>query len=206
MYNFNLVEDKFGKVKRCLIKNSFIENQDLFLNIFNVKKEEILKFKNAKIVILPTGISNQPVGDNSDELLDKENDVYYYVIKNYSDVVLKNHPGSSVVFDCLCLDKTIPFELLCADENLEDKIFITSFSTTLFNIKYLFNKEPNVILIYKAMGLPTKDWFKKSEEESDAIMRKFLIDAYEKKGRVFIPENVQEFKDVLERIYNENKN
>lgn len=206
MYDFKFAEEKFNSLNKCLMTNFFKMNRDLFYKIFDIKKEEIEKFNNAKIVILPTGISYEPKGDNSQELLVNENNLYKYVIDNYDNVVLKNHPGSTINFSCVCIDKSIPFELLCASENLEDKIFLTSFSTTIFNIKYLFNKEPNIILLYKVMNLPTKVWFNKNEEESDKFMRKFLTDAYEKKERVFIPNGTEEFKDILERINNEIKN
>lgn len=206
MYNFEQVEDNFKSLNKCLITNYFKEKKELFYKIFNVKKEEIEKFNKSKIVILPTGISYEPRGDNSDELLVSENKLYDYVIDNFDNIVLKNHPGSTIEFPCTCIDKSIPFELLCACEDLEDKIFLTSFSTTIFNIKYLFDKEPNIILLYKVMNLPTKVWFYRTDEESDLLMKRFLIDAYTQKERVFIPQKEEEFKKILKELTNETKN
>lgn len=200
MYNFNLTENKFRHLERITIENHYGKNKELFYKIFNVHQEDIQKFNEAKIVMLPTGMDYEERGDNTKELFKDENSYYEYINDNYDGVVIKNHPGNKKEYPYNSIDKTIPFELLAGEPSINDKILVSAFSTTVFNAKYLFNAEPYLVLTYKAINLPAETWFLKSEEESEQIINKILINSYSDPDRVFIPKTREEFIEIMGKL------
>ena len=198
MYSFEHTEDKFIGFEKKIITNHFNTKKELFFDVFEVDDKDVKKLKEAKFVLLPAGMDYEPRGNNTKELFAKENECYNFVIKHYYDkVVLKNHPGSKKEYHCDCLNKTIPFELLEGVDGFENKVIVSSFSTTIFNVKYLFNKEPYIILLYKAINLPTDVWFERGPVETDEIIRKILVNSYSDQSRIFIPNNQEEFIEIL---------
>ena len=86
-------------------------------------------------------------------------------------------------------------------ENLDKKLLISIHSTACFTPKILFDKEPYVLLFYKLCD----DKVTTRNERFDAFVDSF-IEKYHDKSKVMIPENVDEFKTMIEQFIKESKN
>ena len=75
------------------------------------------------------------------------------------------------------------------------KAFISCVSTTAINGKFMFGVEPYVILTYRLY-----DGYRQNPVERDDWMAEALIDSYEDKSKVMIPNSIHEFEAMLRSI------
>ena len=76
------------------------------------------------------------------------------------------------------------------------KVFISCASTATINPKFMFGDEPYVIFTYRLY-----DTYRQCGVERDDWMSSALIDAYEDKSRVLIPNSLYELEEMLREIY-----
>lgn len=88
------------------------------------------------------------------------------------------------------------WELECIHQIGEKHILVGAFSTTQLMPKVLKNKEPYVVFLYKIL-------FEDTENEYWQDITRFIdmfSSFYSKPERIYIPESVEEFKDILSKI------
>lgn len=115
------------------------------------------------------------------------------------NVIIKSHPRSQ--------DRTvnnikqygnhvIPSEVLYLNMEMENKVLITSNSTAVVTPKLLLGKEPTIILLYKIMNKVSE-----VHKDEDDFFQRFK-NTYHDKHKFFIPENLEELNNILDRIKN----
>lgn len=87
----------------------------------------------------------------------------------------------------------IPFEVYLATGNYEDNVLISWYSTACFTPKFIYDQEPIIIFIYHIV---------EANEEIERIesMVNKLISAYEHKERIYIPNDINELCQIIEKI------
>ena len=122
------------------------------------------------------------------------------------DIVVKKHPrnfseeyklkGYSI-YDF----QSVPFEVICANQNFQNSLLISSFSTACFSPKILFGQEPYVILTYKLTG------HEYEMDENTQCYLKRICENYSNPEKILVPENYQELKEgiILYKRYLENE-
>ncbi|MGO1468955.1 MAG: polysialyltransferase family glycosyltransferase [Tissierella sp.] len=86
---------------------------------------------------------------NNDKLNEKIKDIFEQFLND--DYIVKLHPRTQKsIYDGFEIYKTnsIPWEIICLNNNIEDKILISYLSTASFSSKLLFDKEPRLILLF----------------------------------------------------------
>ena len=124
----------------------------------------------------------------------------------HKQVAAKIHPGNTnhaenfakSYEDRIHVDRDIYiFEALYSQlENPSDKVLVSCASTATLNPKFMFDEEPYVIFTYRLYNT-----YRQVGVERDDWMANALIDAYEDKSKVMIPNSMQELKDMLSRIH-----
>ena len=114
-----------------------------------------------------------------------------------NNVLVKMHPSSRDVEygkDIKTFRGRIPFELVMAYEDMNEKLLISIFSTACTSPKLDFNQEPYVIFTYKLYG----DKFSIDDKYLEQINQ--LIHCYNDKFKVKIPNNMEEFIQIIKVI------
>jgi hypothetical protein len=106
----------------------------------------------------------------------------------FNKMKVKKHPRAecSKKFDYFVYDS--PFELLCFDADLSDKVFISSFSSALFSPKLLFDMEPTVVFLFDVL----KDVTKVKYDHREVV--EYLREIYTDKSKVIIPKDIADLK------------
>ena len=76
----------------------------------------------------------------------------------------------------------------------DKKALVSCVSTTSINAKFMFGVEPYVILTYRLYN-----GYRQNPVERDDWMAQQLIDAYDDKSKVMIPNSIHEFEEMLRR-------
>lgn len=131
------------------------------------------------------------------EIYDEEgvislNKIYDLIVQTSNDVIFKPHPRETIFMKNrkYYLEREIPFEILCLNSDIEDKILVSVASTAIVTPKLLFDKEPVVILLYKIVP-PQID---------TVMMDKFFEgcrELYANQERFLIPKSISELKSFL---------
>lgn len=93
---------------------------------------------------------------------------------------------------------TTLWEYVWCEKSLENKLLITPVSTAALSPKMFFGKEPVIIFTYRLFdkALTENPAYKNM---IDFVMR--FRDCYTNKDRIFIPQNLQELREILESLY-----
>ena len=110
-------------------------------------------------------------------------------------MIVKKHPRDKS--ECISSVKvypfsSIPFEIICANSDIGDKVLITAASTAVFIPKMLFDSEPVVIMLHRITG----SRFNNSAEREKMIDQ--IRALYRDPGRIVIPESIAEFEEILQ--------
>ena len=117
-----------------------------------------------------------------------------------SDLLIKRHPRDKrePKYSCEYYKfSDIPFEVICANSEMENKVLICNSSTAAFTPKMLFDLEPTILLLHDLTGGLVKD-LKRSQFEN------CIRDLYRNKARFIVPETKDEMPGILEAIKSEN--
>lgn len=145
---------------------------------------------NHKYVILDTIPSE---GLNSDEQIIYENLLDKCINKFGKDLIIKKHPRDKREPKSNCeyyQFPDIPFEVICANSDVGNKVLICSSSTAVLTPKLLFDLEPRVIFLYHITGGVTNN-----SKRDDFISG--IKALYHNKDRIMIPNTEEEFENVL---------
>lgn len=118
------------------------------------------------------------------------------------NILVKLHPSSRDVEygeGIKTFKGRLPFELVMAYENMNNKVLISIFSTACISPKLDFDQEPYVIFTYKLYGDKISICSKYLEQIDQ------LIRCYHSKFKVKIPNNIEEFIQIIKVIEEELK-
>lgn len=209
----------FGKKSIWFSKNRQLYCPELYEKIFgisdNVKKifnwssdQDLLGkinyicgwTENAKIThkyILLDTIPNESFNAEGAELYEKLVDI---CVKSFSDnLIIKRHPRDrrNLAINCdIYQFPSLPFEVICANSDVENKVLVCAESSAAFMPKLLFDAEPTVILLYRITGVRVGD------ENKREIMVSYVKDLYRDKDRFIVPETVAEFIEAIRKLTN----
>lgn len=123
---------------------------------------------------------------------------FSYIKKNYNNIfIVRKHPREKDFdYSGMVIDNQMPmWEMFCLTSLKEDQYLIGVFSTAQITPKILFDKEPNVIFLYKISGMYPNDLYYKVQE-IDAFVQSFR-NSYREKDKVYIPETIDELKSII---------
>lgn len=110
--------------------------------------------------------------------------------------LIKQHPRTiqekNTNYRYMC-DSSLPFELVCMNNDLEEKVIIAYSSTAVVTPKLLFNQEPYIILLYKMYN--TSDIPERQERYYHACK-----ELYKSNSRFIIPETEDEFYEAIKLV------
>lgn len=112
------------------------------------------------------------------------------------DLIIKKHPRDNRIPKSGCeyyAFSDIPFEVICANSDIENKVLLSSSSTAIFTPKMLFDLEPDVIMLRHIAG-GNDDNSKRDRFASH------IRDLYRDKDKFTVPETIDELTDVLESL------
>ncbi len=125
------------------------------------------------------------------------------VIKNagmQDELVMRVHPRQSDIelFGCEADDINNLWELESPNSITPGHILISAFSTAAFTPKYINDIEPYLVFTYKLQFKVTGDVFWRN---IGMFIDKFG-GLYEDKSKILVPESYGEFREMLQKIYN----
>lgn len=166
-----------------------IQNKDLKSTLnqtFSFKNE----FIKEKIIFLDQPFFNIPgINEKNIEIAGK-------VLVN--DYIVKLHPSSlenSYKNLNTFYNNSIPWEIICLNSDIEDKIIISFFSTAAISNKILFDKEPTIILLY---DLPELSKLYYINDEGRCFIKK-LKGIYKDSNKILIPKTINEVIEFLNK-------
>ena len=115
---------------------------------------------------------------------------------------VKNHPlrkenfyyeekGFKVLFP-----QSVPFESFLIDNDLSEKIFITTFSSAVVNSIFMFNQRPKIIFLYELIN--DNDYIGRIDEIRMIVNR--IIEIYGNRDKIFIPNSLEEYSNIISQI------
>lgn len=161
-------------------------------------------YENAKVIFLSTYIPDTiPIQEKLVKNILK-------VIPN-KEVVLKMHPSSTAVRTkfanddegkCYIDRDLFYFESLNINGGFSNKILISVNTSAVMNAKTMFQEEPYMIFLYKMTS------FYYTNERFRTVVDKYtndLIEAYNDKEKIAVPNSTLEFNYILKKFYDQVK-
>lgn len=166
--------------------------------VINMKKVFLGKYKDfsKKYVFLSTWFEDEDKYKLQQFLIQQ----FLKSIEN-SKCVIKVHPSDRKINmfpNVECLNDSCCFEILNLNFNFEKNVFITIISTAAITPKIIYNQEPVIIFLFKIFQKRYIDEWR----DIEVPIRKLLAE-YNHKERIFIPESMEEFTNILGHL-NEN--
>lgn len=164
-------------------------------SLFQIKNAELINYL-WQYNSIPGGFKKfilieQPNYDNTSQV------ELFHLFKKY-DASVKMHPRS--LFNELYSDMEIinncngVWEIVCLNDNIEDKVIVSLFSTACFTPKLLFDIEPIVIFLEKISTIKSVD-----EQIFNRTVNK-LRECYRDKDRVIVPASIKELITIIEKL------
>lgn len=175
----------------CIPKEEIFNNRSTINMIFEYRDEMSIK---EPVIILD---------DPRVLLSEKQNstleDIYELIIEYYGseNVLFKPHPRDKRprLNKRKYYERTsLPFEVLCMNTDMEEKILVSMMSTAVVTPKLMFNQEPKVILLYKLLdGICSG-----GQEEIENVVNECSA-LYANPKRFLAPDSIQILKDYLKK-------
>ena len=115
------------------------------------------------------------------------------------ELLIKKHPRDNRKYKnsgAVYQQTSIPFEVICANSNLENKVLIAASSSAVLMPKLLFDMEPVVILLHHITGM------RLGEEEKREIIISYIKNMYRDKTKFIVPETLEEFIEIIKMLKN----
>ena len=162
------------------------EDKKAISEIFHYEEESGLKCQNILFDTIP-----------SDEFTKEGEDVYREIVRriiSLGNVVIKQHPRNREPrYDAPYFENiTIPFEVYCANKSFDDATFYTSCSTAVFTPKLLYDQEPRIIFLYKALD----DYRKNRNHDCDKLVS-CLKKMYRNPEKIIVAGNREEIPGII---------
>lgn len=161
--------------------------------ICGYSKEAMLKSKYILLDTIPSESFDTIGQEKYEELFNICVDVFE------DDLIIKRHPRDSREYKRACKVynySEIPFEVICANSDISNKVLISASFSTVLMPKILFNFEPVVIMLHRITGSRLADEVKKEK------MIFYMRELYKDKARLIIPETIDEFRETINTLKN----
>ena len=174
------------------------QKQLLLSNVFGYSSASD-PLASVPILYLPNGMDRSAANMSfaaKDEVLANK------ICKRYPGIAkIKTHPASKAVFPAkYALEKTTyPIELSMMFQSVDDQILISPYSVSLINPKFIFEKEPYIIFVYKLLGISEEKILNSSGEAFVHAMNISIVNRYDKE-KIYIPETEDELFRILDRL------
>lgn len=186
VYEPNLIiNNTYKKPIISINKSILIDNIDFISECFVKKSKSFTK----KIIFLNAWF------DDSEKYDEQCN--YLNIVKNMfaSDYAVKTHPNETrkISLNDYFIEDCGNFELANGLYDMSSNVFVSIISTACLTPTILFNRQPNVVFLYKIFmkRFEVPEWV-----ETDKVISNIVkIKGIEKK--VFIPESIDEFKRIM---------
>lgn len=167
------------------------EMKNLLYGIFNFVDNQL--YHKYNLIYL-----SQPFLKNNfeDKNFIRRNEIFQSISKvSNGDLLLRFHPREKILHDLeLESENTQNWELTSLNSITDSKILITSYSTAAFVPKFLYNKEPYVVFLYKLFEYP------EYEISSIETMVRKLKNVYSDKDKIIIVENIDDLDSTLKSL------
>lgn len=180
-------------IKKIELQKFDVENLKLIemLNrIFLYEKDDSF---NKKVIILEESFITDGFKNNDYELI-----INTIEIIGKENVMIKLHPRNRTNrFEDLGVEvfcKPVPWEVVCLNENFDDKILVTITSNTAFAPKILYNSKCQVLFLYKLL----KGYNLIMDGSKAELFFQKVKKLYGKE--IFMPDNLDEYNDMLKRL------
>ena len=166
--------------------------RSLVSKVFDITKSDVISERAIILDILKTGkFSRQDIK--------RLFEIYGNIQKVFGDedTIIKKHPRdkSDELTSFKCYERyNIPFECLCSQMNMNEKVLIAVSSTAVVIPKILNGQEPVVILLYKLIEQTNRNNEYRKKQDSFYQLCK---NNYGEKNRFFIPESFEELAQIL---------
>lgn len=162
-----------------------------YLNSLKEKFNDLLfKEKDRKIYWIGQYLKDDTVNNTINSVLSMYGD----------DVIYCPHPRFKLeeTSRIKSLENNKLWELSALDiKNMEEKVFVSLFSTAIFSSKLLYDKEPYVVFCSKLIANKEDEHIKKIQKIIDIFKT-----TYRDPNKVFIPNNKEEFIEALNKCMN----
>ena len=114
-------------------------------------------------------------------------------------LLVKKHPRDNREYKKNCAIykyPAIPFEIICANSDINSKVLISAGSSAVLMPKILFDSEPVVILLHHITGNRLGDADKREK------MINHVKELYKDKSKFIVPETIDEFKEIIKKLNN----
>lgn len=175
------IEEKFDSV--ILTK--------ILLPLYNSTQNLLASFE-KKVIYFDQNIELNEVKNMQKDMANKTAKIF-----GRENVLVKLHPSSRNIDygeNMKVFEGRLPFELVIAYEDMNSKVLISIFSTACMTPKLDFNQEPYVIFTYKLYG----DSFTINDKYLEQIDQ--LIGSYNNKSKVKVPNNMEEYIQIIKLI------
>jgi len=111
-------------------------------------------------------------------------------------LIVKKHPRDKRTTEHSCQIYpygAIPFEVICANSDIQNKVLICSGSSAVLMPKLLFDSEPTVILLHHMTGARLAD-----TDKRETIIR-YVKEMYCDQSRFIVPETPEAFAEALNK-------
>ncbi|MGG1676529.1 hypothetical protein ACIFOT_12365 [Neobacillus sp. NRS-1170] len=165
--------------------------KNFYNSIFQFKDDYLLPFHQKKYIYF-----DQPFGNKE---IDLESEGILEIILSHNErdnTIIKLHPRTSEHrYDnqCTISNDPISFEIIELNADIDNMALISVFSTACLNPKIIFDEEPYVILLFKLVDITRLSHV--NEQTFDIVYR--VRDSYKNPNKFFIPETIQELKQIL---------
>ncbi len=161
--------------------------------IFGYRENDI--YKKRKTVFL-----TQPLNEREGYLTDRYKKLVELLERYHENIVVRQHPRDKSADYSVFMQDTVGnlWELECCNTISDNHILIGGFSTAQLMPKILDGAEPYLIFVYK-LFFDSKELSSTFWKSTETFIYKFR-DQYKNKNKVFIPETMEEFKAILEKL------
>lgn len=184
-------DSRYGKISKIPAINKDCAEIGIYSRVFEMESKTAIYEKMILMDINPQKLLNAEGKSCYCNLLRRINSLYH------SNIIFKSHP-SYLVKNCEEAKyyeySNIPFELVIANSDIENKILISINSTSLITPKILFNQEPIIILLNKIM----RDYLIQKDEDNFSFWER--VQRIYDPNKLYIPKTEKELLSILYRL------
>lgn len=169
--------------------------KDWILGIFGIEEGDLISEKAIILDVMKEGKYTSYDINRLFMIYGKIQEVF-----GYNGTIVKRHPRdkSSALNSFKCYERyNIPFECLCTQMNMEDKVLTAISSTSVIIPKLLLGQEPTVILLYKLISqINQSDDYRNKQDHFYNLCK----ENYSCGERFYIPETLDELEEILRAL------
>lgn len=176
------------------------QNKDVVINKINIAdkdKDVIRKIFHLNIGDITRGenilFDTIPTDEFTPQGVIKYRDIVQRIIDR-GNIVIKQHPRNNEErYNAPYFENTaIPFEVYCSQKNYDNSIFFTSCSTAVFTPKLIYDQEPSIVFLYKALS----EYRKSNNSDCDKLVS-CLKRMYKNPSKIMVIHNADELDDIM---------